>query len=298
LTTAEFDKIADVYDDTRGELHKDTIDGMARMFEVHRCHSLLEIAIGTGRVALPLTGRGFSVTGVDVSRRMMEKALSKGIRDLFLAEGSLTPFRDGGFDGVLMVHVLHILEDPLSVLREAARVSSIGVFALLRKREGNRGWGQFFGMGGAAGDENRSGANPDADPETIKLMEERRERFRKIAEKYGWTRDPSIRARNWRVEQDILVTHPPDELEVVSDVVVTESLDERISRFEKGAFSFMSTMPEAMRKELAEAMRADSVRLPTYSQDQPRHQVYQVAFWRSNRFLNDDPSPPDSDPIS
>ena len=241
------------------------------------CHSILEIGVGTGRVALPLIKSGYEVTGADTSGRMMEKARAKGMRTLVLAEGSKAPFRDKSFDATLMAHVFHLLENPMSVMREAARISRVGVFALVRKRSGARGPWSWF-----CGDDNSLPS--DGEP-ARKFFEEGRERFRKISEKYGWNWDPSQRLRNWGREQEILETYPPDDLKIVSDVVVNDSIEERIARFEKGGYSFMSSIPDEMRREIIEEMRAYSSSTLAQGALQPKHEVYQVALWNSKRML-------------
>ncbi len=262
MATPTFDRIADVYDETRRALDEETVRGIKDMLTKHGCRSILEIGVGTGRVALPLISSGYEVTGVDISKRMVVKASAKGMRSLFLAEGSRVPFREKSFDATLMAHVFHLLDNPLPVMREAARVSGVGVFALVRKRTGTRPWSLFYG-----GDDSAAGgkqSDSDDDEATRKFIEERRERFRKIFQKYHW--DPSRSFLNWRREWEILETYPPDDLKEVSDVIVKESVEERISRFEKGGYSSMSRMPDEMRKEIIEEIRSSSSSRPSLAQ--------------------------------
>ena len=109
------------------------------MLTKHECHSILETGVvGTGRIAIPLFTNGYNITGIDISKRMMEKARAKDIRNLFLTEGSKAPFRDQSFDARLMAHVFHLPENPLSVIMEAARISCVEMFALVRKSPGAR----------------------------------------------------------------------------------------------------------------------------------------------------------------
>jgi SAM-dependent methyltransferase len=281
LSTAEFDGIADVYDDTRRALDEDTLTGITEMLTKHGCHSILEIGVGTGRVSVPLTRSGYEITGVDISRRMMEKAMAKGITNLILAEGSRTPFRDRSFDATLMAHVFHLLDDPLSVMREAARISKVGVFALVRKRSEDLSWFRSYWGESPLRPASETNSNDEA---TRRFTEERRERFRKIAEKYHWSRDSSQHARNWGREREILDAHPPDDLMLVSDIVVNETIEDRISRFQKGAYTFISSMPAEMREEIIAEMRANASSLPQWAR-QPRHEVYQFAFWRWESIL-------------
>jgi hypothetical protein len=136
------------------------------------------------------------------------------------------------------------------------------VFALLRKRDENRGWFPFF-VGEATG----------TPPGATDKLEEMREGFRKLAAKYGWSWDRS-RAHNWGREKEVLEACPPDELSVISEVTVTETLEERVDRIRKGAFGFTSTMPVAMREEIIAAMRERTPETRT------RQEVYQLACWR------------------
>jgi ubiquinone/menaquinone biosynthesis C-methylase UbiE len=267
MTTVEHDEIADVYDETRRALDADTLNGTKEMLAAHDCRSILEIGVGTGRVSLPLYKNGYEMTAVDISRKMMARAKVKGLKSLILANGSQLPFRDKSFDATLMAHVFHLLENPISVMREAARVSRVEIFALVRKRTGSGPW--FYG--GSPSD--------DLSEEAIKQFEDRRKRFRQIAEKYGWNWDSSLRFWNDPLdrEQEILETNPPDELKLVSDVTVNESVEARIARFEKGGHTFAMNMPEEMRKEIIKEMRSN----PSEWMSQPRREIYQIVLWKS-----------------
>ncbi len=246
------------------------------MLTKHGCHSILEIGVGTGRVAVPLIMSGFEITGVDISRKMMERANGKGIKNLVLAIGNQVPFKDGTFDATIMAHVFHLLDNPIPVLQESARASRIGVFALIRKGSRGERWEGFvYGTPTINSSEGNQAA--ETDEPTRKYYDERRERFRALALKYGWKPDLS-RARRWEKEQEILVTHPQDDLKIVSDVIVNESIEDRITRLEKGAFTSMSRMPEEMRKELVGEMRANAAKHPERA-SQSRHEIYQLAMW-------------------
>lgn len=66
---------APYYDDLYGEVDDSVIDLLARYAgEPPRA---LELAIGTGRIALPLRHRGVDVVGIDVSEEMVEKLRAK-----------------------------------------------------------------------------------------------------------------------------------------------------------------------------------------------------------------------------
>ena len=272
MTTAEFDGIAEVYDETRKPIDSETLNGLSSMLAAHGCKTVLEIGVGTGRVSVPLSMSGLAMSGADISRMMMERARSKGMVNLVLSDGGLTPFRDGSFDAVLLSHVIHIVEDPQGILLEGARVSRVGVFALLRKREEGRGWFPAF-----VGDRPDRGEGPQD-----RAVEERRERFRQLAEKYHWSPDRR-RFRDWRKERRLVESYPPDEVVQVSDAIDTDSLESRIERFQKRAYAFMVGMPEGMKEELVADMRR---RASQTTNREPRHTVYQVAFWSSKRLLS------------
>ena len=78
--TKDFDLIAGFYDLDFGDVDYDLLfyENFAR-----RCESpLLELGVGTGRVAIPLAKAGFQVTGIDVSREMLATARAKLDSDL------------------------------------------------------------------------------------------------------------------------------------------------------------------------------------------------------------------------
>jgi SAM-dependent methyltransferase len=61
------------------EIFSDVDDSMIDLLERHAGSPprALELAIGTGRIAIPLAERGVEVTGIDVSREMVEKMRAK-----------------------------------------------------------------------------------------------------------------------------------------------------------------------------------------------------------------------------
>lgn len=70
------DRIADTYD----ELYAETLDtdrAVEALAELAEGGPVLELAIGTGRLALPLSERGLEVHGIDVSERMVARLRAK-----------------------------------------------------------------------------------------------------------------------------------------------------------------------------------------------------------------------------
>lgn len=92
-----YDLLAEFYD----EWEKDyTADIPLWVEYAEKCGSpVLELACGTGRVLLPLAQKGFEVTGVDISEKMLEKArlkIKKETEDvqkkITLVKGNMTDF--------------------------------------------------------------------------------------------------------------------------------------------------------------------------------------------------------------
>jgi ubiquinone/menaquinone biosynthesis C-methylase UbiE len=127
-----FDKIAPVYDAQRA--HPPAVAaqvGAAIAAVAGGGASLLELGVGTGRIAIPAAASGAAVTGIDVSREMLRVAAARaadaGVRlDLLLADAQALPFRDRSFGAALAVHVLHLLPDWRAALAELARVLGRG----------------------------------------------------------------------------------------------------------------------------------------------------------------------------
>ncbi|NBB92905.1 MAG: methyltransferase domain-containing protein [Gammaproteobacteria bacterium] len=89
---------------------------------------VLELGVGTGRIALPLAAAGCEVHGIDVSSHMLAE-LARRVRvdelsGIHLALGDITalPYREGVFDGAIAVHVLHLVADWAGVLARVGRL--------------------------------------------------------------------------------------------------------------------------------------------------------------------------------
>jgi SAM-dependent methyltransferase len=69
-------RIADLYDDWYQDL-PDIQDSVERLAELAGSGPVLELGIGTGRLALPLAARGLEVHGLDSSTAMLERLRAK-----------------------------------------------------------------------------------------------------------------------------------------------------------------------------------------------------------------------------
>jgi len=123
-----FDRAAHYYDETRGfpsgeEQH--VAELISRVGGWNANSRVLEIAIGTGRIALPLSRHVRVIYGVDLSRPMMERLRAKQSSEpIRLAEGDATrlPLKSGSIDGGLAVNVFHLVPNWQGALQEIARV--------------------------------------------------------------------------------------------------------------------------------------------------------------------------------
>lgn len=127
-----FDKIADVYDAQRAHPPEVAAQiGQAFVAELGVGAHVLELGVGTGRIALPAAAAGLHVTGIDISSGMLvvaaEHAYAAGVTlDLHQGDAHDLPFPTDHFDAALAVHVLHLLADWRKALSEIARVVRAG----------------------------------------------------------------------------------------------------------------------------------------------------------------------------
>ena len=249
---AQFDQISTVYDETRDPLDAETVDRVAEVLRQAGVASLLEVGVGTGRVAKPLLDRGILVTGLDASRGMLAKARGKGLVRLVRGSGYRLPFPTGAFDATLFVHVLHVLDDAPLAVREAARVARRSVFALVHPRR-------------------EDGATPHP------REDEPRRLIREVLAEEGYSVAP--RSSPWAKERDILARIPPDSIQVIGEKDVTESLCSRIDRLAKrGHRNLLAVPPEALRRAVEVARERVGNRTVTY------HRVEAMARWSPERW--------------
>ncbi|HYC12203.1 MAG TPA: class I SAM-dependent methyltransferase [Nitrososphaerales archaeon] len=126
-----FDRVAGIYDSTRklpDPVMSTVVEALAT--ELQDRGAILDAGVGTGRFAGPLRDKGLDVVGLDVSQAMLSEAKRKSLQDLVRGELTTMPFTDKAFDSCLMIHILHLVEDPASLLSEVARVCRTKVVSL------------------------------------------------------------------------------------------------------------------------------------------------------------------------
>jgi SAM-dependent methyltransferase len=126
---------ADVYDDWYGDgdgAAEDTDDAVALLADVAAGGAVLELGVGTGRLALPLAARDLAVTGVDASEAMLEQLAAKpGADRIATHRGDMAgPLPDGPWALVAIARNtffnLPSEEDQQAALREIRRVLAPG----------------------------------------------------------------------------------------------------------------------------------------------------------------------------
>jgi ubiquinone/menaquinone biosynthesis C-methylase UbiE len=129
-----FDRAAGYYDRTRTiqpEILNAALDALVMETGITLASPVLEIGIGTGRIAVAMSERVSHLTGVDLSMGMMGVLQAKlgGTRhSLTLAQADVLelPFSDATFDLVYGVHVLHLVKGWQNAVTEAWRVLKTG----------------------------------------------------------------------------------------------------------------------------------------------------------------------------
>lgn len=115
-----------------------------------RTGSVLEVGVGTG-LSLPRYAEHLTITGVDLSPDMLERAEERVIKHrlqnidgLHEMDARSLDFDDGKFDTVVAMYVMTVVPDPEQVMEELERVCSPGGQVILvnhfSQTHGARGW--------------------------------------------------------------------------------------------------------------------------------------------------------------
>lgn len=126
-----YEKLANVYDLIFGPtLHPGRLEALEKM-NIQAGSSVLEVGVGTG-INLSLYPRTCSITGIDLSEPMLDKAreriVSKGLRNCRVAEmdAAAMTFPDESFDIVYAPYLISVVPDPVKVAQEMRRVCKRG----------------------------------------------------------------------------------------------------------------------------------------------------------------------------
>ncbi|HPF40946.1 MAG TPA: class I SAM-dependent methyltransferase [Phycisphaerae bacterium] len=139
--TARYDTIGTRYDTTR---HADPfiVERLARRLAIRPGGAYLDVACGSGNYTSCLARAGGEITGVDISRRMIEHARAKTSEARWiLATADALPFGAAQFDGALCTLAIHHFPDMTAAFAEIRRVIARGRFVLFTaSREQMRGY--------------------------------------------------------------------------------------------------------------------------------------------------------------
>ncbi len=140
---------APVYDYTFGQVAE---AGRRHAVEIinKRKGRVLEVGVGTG-LSLPCYGAHLTVTGIDLSPEMLDKARDKvarkkldNVEGLHEMDASALAFPDESFDTVVAMYVMTVVPDPDKVMKELERVCAPGGEVILvnhfSQEEGIRGF--------------------------------------------------------------------------------------------------------------------------------------------------------------
>ncbi len=128
------EKIADIYDDWYSSPDESSISLLSGLAHHGR---VLELGIGTGRIALPLKEKGIDISGIDASVSMVRKLHAKpGGKDIPVTIGDFSDVpAEGSYDLIFVVFntffSLTTQEEQLKCLQNAARrLTAEGVFLI------------------------------------------------------------------------------------------------------------------------------------------------------------------------
>jgi phosphatidylethanolamine/phosphatidyl-N-methylethanolamine N-methyltransferase len=128
---AVYQKLSSVYDFTFGPtLHPGRLHSIDKI-GIQPGDHILEVGVGSGINAC-MYPRNISVTGIDLSGKMLDKARErlarKSVRNVRLLEmdAANLQFADETFDVVYAPYVISVVPDPIAVVREMRRVCRPG----------------------------------------------------------------------------------------------------------------------------------------------------------------------------
>jgi len=252
-TSLSFDRAAGFYDQTRAFPAGMSEHVAAVVVEWLGAHSnVLEIGVGTGRIAKPLLAAGLSITGIDLSRNMMNR-LRETLGDLpapALLNGDITqlPFASESFDAVIGVHILHLVGGWQQAIDEAMRVMKAGGSLLL----------------------GRNAYRPN-ETQTIRTQ------LGDLMETYGVKRS-TMGVREDDVEQELLRRGAHMETRETPVVITKGSIAEEIDSIANRVWSSTWAIPDNLIGEIVAQLKANALR--EYGTLQHTYDVPHIFTWK------------------
>ncbi|MEO8456879.1 MAG: class I SAM-dependent methyltransferase [Chloroflexota bacterium] len=219
-----FDRAAGFYDATRvlpGAAAGAITAELLRQIELAGADRLLEIGIGTGRMARPLMDAGVRVVGVDISREMMGRLLAQlpsaqAAPQLLLGDATALPLADASFKAALMVHVFHLVASAAVVAAEVRRVLEPGGVLLHQER--------------------------DADEETAALWKDSDDKWRQLLDDRGFQR--RVRPQRSDIKKVLQDSGATLESIPVAETPETSTVEEELERIRIRSQSWTWEVPE------------------------------------------------------
>ena len=125
---AAYRRYARIYDTVFGPVLQPGRKGVLAALNLRPGDRVLEVGVGTG-LSLQLYPRDVRITGIDVSREMLEKARARvahrrleNVDALLEMDAEQTNFPDATFDKVVAMYVVSVVERPAKLLEELHRV--------------------------------------------------------------------------------------------------------------------------------------------------------------------------------
>jgi phosphatidylethanolamine/phosphatidyl-N-methylethanolamine N-methyltransferase len=125
---AAYRRYAGVYDAVFGPVLQPGRKAVLEALRLRPGDRVLEVGVGTG-LSLPLYPRDVTITGIDVSTEMLEKARRRvarrhlaNVEALHEMDAERMSFADASFDKVVAMYVVSVVERPARLLEELHRV--------------------------------------------------------------------------------------------------------------------------------------------------------------------------------
>jgi phosphatidylethanolamine/phosphatidyl-N-methylethanolamine N-methyltransferase len=125
---AAYRRYARIYDVIFGAVLQPGRRAVLEALELRPGDRVLEVGVGTG-ISLPLYPRDVRITGIDVSREMLEKARARvararlsNVEALVEMDAEAMAFPDASFDKVVAMYVVSVVPQPAKLLEELHRV--------------------------------------------------------------------------------------------------------------------------------------------------------------------------------
>ena len=125
---AAYRRYAGVYDAVFGPVLQPGRRAVLEALGLRAGDRVLEVGVGTG-LSLPLYPRGVKVTGIDVSREMLDRARARvarrglgNVEALLEMDAESMTLPDAAFDKVVAMYVVSVVDNPARLLQELHRV--------------------------------------------------------------------------------------------------------------------------------------------------------------------------------